>query len=124
MQLTTGKKKFIGSRPRFLCIFMLLNSACRVSGLLDWHGPPRGRFVHSIASVSSPRSTTRLAAQVRRRKLIIHGDDQIVPIDASARAAPNMVKDAVLKVYPSAPYDLAVTHRDELNAYLFDFIKG
>ena len=27
-----------------------------------------------------------------------------------------MVKDAVLKVYPSAPYDLAVTHRDELNA--------
>ena len=104
---------------------MLLNSACRVGGLLDWHGPPQGRFVHSIASVSSPRSTTRLAAQVRRRKLIIHGDDdQIVPIDASARAAPNMVKDAVLKVYPSAPYDLAVTHRDELNAYLFDFIKG
>jgi hypothetical protein len=27
-----------------------------------------------------------------------------------------MVKDAVLKVYPSEPYDLAVTHRDELNA--------
>src|ERR1700730_15287804 len=54
------QKKFIGSRPRFLCIFMLLNSACRVSGLFDWHGPPQGRFVRSIASVSSPRSTTRL----------------------------------------------------------------
>ena len=27
-----------------------------------------------------------------------------------------MVKAAVLKVYPSAPYDLAVTDRDELNA--------
>ena len=35
-----------------------------------------------------------------------------------------MVKDAVLKVYPSAPYYLAVMHRDELNADLFDFIKG
>jgi non-heme chloroperoxidase len=35
-----------------------------------------------------------------------------------------MVKDAVLKVYPSAPYELAVTHRDELNADLIDFIKG
>jgi len=35
-----------------------------------------------------------------------------------------MVKDAVFKVYPSAPYDLAVTHRDGLNADLFDFIKG
>jgi len=39
---------------------MLLNSACSVSGLLDWHRPPQGRFVQSIASVSSPRSTTRL----------------------------------------------------------------
>jgi len=35
-----------------------------------------------------------------------------------------MVKAAVLKVYPSAPYDLAVTDRDERNADLFDFIKG
>jgi len=29
----------------------------------------------------------------------------------------------MLTVYPSAPYDLAVTHRNELNADLFDFIK-
>ena len=35
-----------------------------------------------------------------------------------------MVKDAALKVNPSAPYDLAVTDRDELNVDLFDFIKG
>jgi hypothetical protein len=35
-----------------------------------------------------------------------------------------MVNDAVLKVYPSAPYELAVTHRDELDVDLFDFIKG
>ena len=45
-------------------------------------------------------------------------------MDGSAKAAPNTVKDAVLKVYPRAPYDLAVTHRDELHAELFDFIKG
>ena len=76
------------------------------------------------SSVRSPRSTTRLTAEVRRRELIIHGDEQIVPIDGSAKAAPNTVKDAVLKVYPRAPYDLAVTHRDELHAELFDFIKG
>ena len=45
-----------------------------------------------------------------RRELIIHGDeDQIVPINASARAAANIVKDAVLKVYPGAPHGLAVT---------------
>jgi hypothetical protein len=63
----------------------------------------------------SPKSTTRLtcSAEVRRRELIIHGDDdQIVPIDASA----NIVKDGV-KLYPGAPHGL--THRDELNARPF-----
>jgi len=83
-----------------------------------------GRFSALDSSVRSPKSTTRLTAEVRRRELIIHGDEQIVPIDGSAKAAPNTVKDAVLKVYPRAPYDLAVTHRDELHAELFDFIKG
>jgi len=38
--------------------------------------------------------------------------------------AANIVKDAVLEVYSGAPHGLAVTHRDELNADLFDFIKG
>jgi hypothetical protein len=37
----------------------------------------------------------------------------IVPIDASATAAANIVKDAVLKLYPGAPHGL--THRDEPN---------
>ena len=74
--------------------------------------------------MSSPRSTTGLTRTSSTSQLIIHGDVQIVPIDASARAVPKTVKDAVLKVYPSAPYDLAVTHRDELNADLFDLIKG
>jgi hypothetical protein len=35
--------------------------------------------------------------------LIIHGDDRIVPIDASARRSVELVKDATLKVYPGAP---------------------
>lgn len=56
--------------------------------------------------------------------LIIHGDDdQIVPIDASARAAARIVTGAVLKVYPGAPHGLPITLHDQLNADLLDFIR-
>lgn len=57
--------------------------------------------------------------------LIIHGgDDQIVPIDASAHRTVQLVKGAVLKIYPDGPHGLAFTHADELNADLLAFIKG
>ena len=57
--------------------------------------------------------------------LIIHGDDdQIVPIDASGRAAAAIVKHAKLLVYPGAPHGLTDTHKDRVNADLLAFIKG
>ena len=57
--------------------------------------------------------------------LLVHGDDdQIVPIDAAARAAVKLVPNAVLKEYPGAPHGLAATHKDRLNADLLAFIQG
>jgi non-heme chloroperoxidase len=57
--------------------------------------------------------------------LFIHGeDDQIVPIDASAKAASKLVKNATLKIYPGGPHGLADTHRDQLNADLLAFIAA
>jgi non-heme chloroperoxidase len=54
--------------------------------------------------------------------LLIHvNDDQIVPIEASARAAAQLLRDPTLKVYPGAPHGLAETHRDQLNADLLEF---
>lgn len=54
--------------------------------------------------------------------LIIHGeDDQVVPIDASARAAARLVPGSTLKVYPGAPHGLTDTHKDRLNADLLAF---
>jgi non-heme chloroperoxidase len=47
-------------------------------------------------------------------------DDQIVPIDASARRSVELVKDATLKVYPGAPHGLFATHKDQFNADLLD----
>lgn len=57
--------------------------------------------------------------------LVMHGeDDQIVPIDDSARLAIKLLKNGVLKTYPGFPHGMATTHADVINADLLAFIKG
>jgi non-heme chloroperoxidase len=57
--------------------------------------------------------------------LVVHGsDDQIVPIDLSARVVAKMLPDAQLKIYDGAPHGLTFTHRDQLNADLLGFLKS
>ena len=58
--------------------------------------------------------------------LIVHGDDdQIVPIDASARRSVELVPDATLKVYPGAAHELAqvAPTKDQFNTDLLDFLR-
>jgi non-heme chloroperoxidase len=56
--------------------------------------------------------------------LVIHGDDdQIVPIDAAAKASAALIRNARLIVYPGAPHGLADTHKDRLNQDLLDFLR-
>ncbi len=56
--------------------------------------------------------------------LILHGDDdQIVPIDASARLSVKLVKKAALKVYPGAPHGMCTTLKDRVNEDLLAFAK-
>jgi len=55
--------------------------------------------------------------------LIVHGDDdQIVPIGAAALLSAKLVKNATLKIYAGAPHGLTITHKDQLNADLLDFL--
>lgn len=57
--------------------------------------------------------------------LIIHGDDdQVVPIDATARRAAELIRDATLRVYERAPHGLFATHKDRLNGDLLEFVGG
>ncbi len=57
--------------------------------------------------------------------LIIHGDDdQIVPIDASAKLSAQLVKGAVLKIYPGGGHSLGDTAKDQLNADLLGFARS
>jgi non-heme chloroperoxidase len=57
--------------------------------------------------------------------LFLHGDDdQIVPIQAAAKLASKIVKNATLKIYPGAPHGMATTEKDKVNADLLAFIKA
>ncbi|WNJ88485.1 alpha/beta hydrolase [Bosea sp. 685] len=57
--------------------------------------------------------------------LVLHGeDDQIVPIDASARLSVKLLKNGTLKTYPGYPHGMLTTHADVINPDLLAFIKG
>ncbi|NUO50515.1 MAG: alpha/beta hydrolase [Polyangiaceae bacterium] len=56
--------------------------------------------------------------------LVLHGDDdQIVPIDITARRSTELLPSATLTVYAGAPHGLMATHQDQLNADLLAFIE-
>lgn len=57
--------------------------------------------------------------------LIIHGDDdQIVPIEASAMRAVELIPKATLKIYPGGSHSLGDTSKEQLNADLLAFIQA
>ena len=57
--------------------------------------------------------------------LLMHGeDDQIVPIDDSARIGIKLLKKGTLKTYPGFPHGMATTHADVINPDLLAFIKA
>ena len=56
--------------------------------------------------------------------LVMHGeDDQIVPIDISARLSAKLLPNAELKVYPKFPHGMCTTHGDVINPDLLAFFK-
>jgi non-heme chloroperoxidase len=57
--------------------------------------------------------------------LVMHGeDDQIVPIDASARMSAKILKNATLKTYPGYPHGMPTTHHEQINADMLAFLQG
>ncbi len=57
--------------------------------------------------------------------LLLHGeDDQIVPIDDSARVGIKLLQNGTLKTYPGLPHGMATTNPDVINADLLAFIRG
>ncbi len=57
--------------------------------------------------------------------LVMHGDDdQIVPIDNSAKLAVKLLKKGELKIYPGFPHGMATVNAETINADLLAFIEG
>lgn len=57
--------------------------------------------------------------------LIIHGAaDQSAPIDLTSRRTAELVAGCVYKEYPTAGHGLYITHAEQVNADLLDFIKS
>jgi non-heme chloroperoxidase len=56
--------------------------------------------------------------------LLLHGDDdQVVPIDAAAKAGIKLLKKGTLKVYKGGPHALPNIFIEEVNKDLLDFIE-
>ena len=77
------------------------------------------------ASPPFPRRTSpRTCEAVSLPVLLMHGeDDQVVPIDASARKAIELLPNGTLKTYPGLSHGLFATHPDLINADLLAFIR-
>ena len=57
--------------------------------------------------------------------LVMHGDDdQIVPIDDSARLSAPLLRNGQLKIYPGFSHGMATVNADTINADLLAFIQA
>ena len=57
--------------------------------------------------------------------LVIHGDaDQIVPFEASGQRSHDMIADSQLHVVEGGPHGINVTHAEEFNKVLIDFLNS
>jgi len=57
--------------------------------------------------------------------LVLHGeDDQIVPVNDSARKSARMIRNVKDVYYPGAPHGLTATHQDQVNAELLAFLRA
>ncbi|NYF30607.1 alpha/beta fold hydrolase [Sphingopyxis sp. JAI108] len=77
-----------------------------------------------ITAFSETDFTDDLQA-VSQPVLLMHGeDDQVVPVDASAREAIKLLSNGALKTYPGLSHGLFATHPDLINADLLAFFEA
>ncbi|EIZ86875.1 Non-heme chloroperoxidase [Methylobacterium sp. GXF4] len=77
-----------------------------------------------IKAFSETDQTTDLRA-ITVPTLVLHGeDDQIVPIDAAARAAIKLLPNGTLKTYPGFSHGMLTVAAETLNPDILAFIRG
>jgi len=90
----------------------------------------------TIASFASPQATIQTAKawantdfrqelrSIRVPTRIVHGDaDQIVPIETSSEQSSKEIRNNKYVVIKDAPHGLFLTHKEELNSKLLNFLR-
>jgi len=100
-------------------------------------GQQQLNFDWNISSQASPIATIKCAeswantdfrpelANINVKTLIVHGDDdQIVPVETSAKQAKEGIKDHEYVIIDGAPHGLNVTHAEQLNQIIINFLSN
>jgi non-heme chloroperoxidase len=95
------------------------------------------RYTKTIAWFASPIATRECFLAVARTDfrpdlaaisaptLLVHGEaDRNIPLDLSSKRAAALIADSRLAIIPGAPHGLVVTHADQLNALMLDFLRS
>lgn len=93
------------------------------------------QFSWNIASGASPKGTLDCVSawltdfradleKIRVPSLVIHGDaDRIVPIEASGKRTHELIKGSRMVTIEGGPHGLNLTHADQVNRELLDFLR-
>lgn len=80
--------------------------------------------IHDCIKAFSETDLTDDVKKINVPTLIIHGDDdQIVPLDTTARATAKLVDNARLEIIKDASHGLCSTHKEEINKMLIAFAR-
>jgi pimeloyl-ACP methyl ester carboxylesterase len=103
----------------------------------DLVSEPQRVYARDIAAFASPKGTLDCIAAFGRTDfrddlskidvpvLVIHGDsDGIVPFEVSGKRTHESIEGSTLVVVEGAPHGLNVTHAEEFNRALLDFLGG
>jgi len=101
----------------------------------DLVSEPNRIYNRQIAAFASPKGTLDCISAFGRTDfrddlakidvptLVIHGDsDGIVPFEVSGKRSHEMIADSTLELIEGAPHGFNVTHADQFNRALLDFI--
>ena len=128
------RKAYLADRSQFFLevasgpFFNFNRSGAKVStGLIQswWMQGMMSGFKNAFECIRAFSETdfTEDLKKIEVPTLILHGDDdQIVPIDASARLAVQLVENSKLKIIPGGSHALGDTHRDQVHAEVLAFL--
>ncbi|MBO0728879.1 MAG: alpha/beta hydrolase [Acidimicrobiaceae bacterium] len=96
-------------------------------GILDqfwlWSMQSGLKSAYECIKAFSETDFTEDLAKFEFPTLVLHGeDDQVVPVNDSARKSAKLIKGAQELYYPGAPHGLTATHQDQFNADLLAFL--